>query len=149
PSVTYDMRIVLLKAGFETLLAVGDKLEHQRRALTALLPQHGPERRLRPDTYLDGRPNPQVMSALEWWFTRFTYLRNSIVHGEPVTPRARRHGRNSHLWLAEHYLRHAVRETVVRAGFPDLRFDPGYERNMMRLRRRMLAELPGRVMRPG
>jgi hypothetical protein len=64
------------------------------------------------------------MSDLEWWFTRFTFLRNTVIHGEQPTPAQLRHGRNWHLWIAEYRLRQAIKETVARHGHPLVRLDP-------------------------
>jgi hypothetical protein len=124
PSTTYETRILMLKSAFEVLLDRGDRLDDQRSALSALLDPPRPRRRVRRLTTLQGQPREEAMSDLEWWFTRFTFLRNTIIHGERPTAAQLRHGRNWHLWIAEYRLRQAIKETVARHGHPLVRLDP-------------------------
>ncbi len=73
---------------------------------------------------LAGAPQIEVLNDLEWWFTKFTRLRNSIAHGDEVRPTNHRWGRSRHLWVAESRLRAAIKETVASAGHPDVRLTP-------------------------
>ena len=63
------------------------------------------------------------MTDLEWWFTRFTFLRNAIVHGRRPTKGELRHGRHWQLWIAEYRLRQAIKEVVAQHGYPLVRMD--------------------------
>jgi hypothetical protein len=113
-SITPSMRIVALKAGFEVLLGAGDKLKSQRAALASLLGRNAGRRRRR--TPVDWRGNPQApefMTDVEWWFTRFTWLRNAIAHGRVTSRSDWRHGRANHFWIGEHWLRAAIRHEVA------------------------------------
>jgi hypothetical protein len=76
-----------------------------------------------------GNPLQEVMSDLEWWFTRFTRLRNDIAPGREPSRRALQHGRNFQLWIAEYRLRQAIKEVVARNGHPLVRLDP-FDRQM-------------------
>jgi hypothetical protein len=118
PSVTMEMRIVLLRSGFEVLLGVGDKVDPGRRALAALLRSQRGRVRTRSWTTLRGRARSEAMSDLEWWFMQFVFLRNAIVHGDEIPARHLRFGRQWQLWIGEGRLRDAIKETVGRAGFP-------------------------------
>jgi hypothetical protein len=80
-------------------------------------------------TTLRGRPHSEGMSDLEWWFTRFVFLRNAIVHGDEIPPGQFRFGRQWQIWIAEGRLRDAIKETVARAGFPRIRIDR-FDRNI-------------------
>jgi len=118
PSVSQEMRIVLLKSGFETLLDVGERVDDQRTALQALLPKAAPKRRMRRWLGRQGQPVAAVMTDLEWWYTRFAHLRNAIAHGEVITGSLHRFGHTYHLWIAELRLRQAIKESIANQGFP-------------------------------
>jgi hypothetical protein len=118
PSVSQEMRIVLLKSGFETLLDVGDRVVDQRAALQALLPRVAPRRRLRQVPTLAGQLRAERMSDLEWWYTNLAFLRNAITHGDVITGGMHRFGRTYHLWIAELRLRQVIKECVAQRGFP-------------------------------
>lgn len=122
-SISEGTRILLLKAGFEALLAAGYNLPTQR-ALAALLGREAGRRRWRTpiDRYGNALPREQ-MTDVEWWYSRFTWLRNAIAHGgREVKPRDWKHGRASHFWLGAHWLRSALRAEVAdAAGRPYLR----------------------------
>jgi hypothetical protein len=123
-SVTVEMRIVLLRSGFEVLLGVGENVGSMRRALNELLPEHRGRRRMRHWIGRGGHPaQPRSMSDLEWWFTQLCFLRNAIVHGDEIPPAKFRFGRQWKIWIAEGRLRDAIKETVARAGFPRIRMD--------------------------
>jgi hypothetical protein len=124
PSTTFETRILMLKAGFEVLLGCGDRVDRQRSDLSALLDPPRPRLRVRRFATLRGQPREEAMSDLEWWFTRFTFLRNTIIHGERPTKAELRHGRNWHLWIAEYRLRQAIKELIARHGHPLVRLDP-------------------------
>ncbi len=125
-STSVGTRIVLLKAGFEALLAAGHTLPPQRAALAALLGRLAGRRRWRVPINRHGNPLPRErMSDVEWWYSRFTWLRNTIAHGGRQSGRGDwRHGRVEHFWLGDHWLRAAIRCEVADAtGRPYLRED--------------------------
>jgi hypothetical protein len=141
-SVDEGTRILLLKAGFEALLAAGHTLPPQRAALASLLGAEAGRRRSRTPLDQYGRPRPrEEMTDVEWWFSRFTWLRNAIAHGSR-TPTGRDwvHGRVRHYWLGDHWLRAAIRaEVAAVTGLTYLReLDP-----MHRATLRFLHENPG------
>lgn len=63
------------------------------------------------------------MTDVEWWFSRFTWLRNATAHGGREIKRSDwKHGRARHFWLGDHWLRTALRvEVADAAGRPYLR----------------------------
>jgi hypothetical protein len=122
-SITEEMRVLALRSGLEVLLDVGDREADMRAALASLLPHLRGRRRSRHWTTLRGSPRSESMSDLEWWFLKFSRLRNAIVHGSMIRPGDHRYGRTRHLWLAERYLRAAIKEIVARTGFPLVRLD--------------------------
>lgn len=123
PSATHDMRVVMLKSAFEALLGRGDRLDRQRPALSQLLDPRNARRRVRNFTNRWGNPIQETMTDLEWWFTRFTFLRNAITHGRRPSRRELRHGRHWQLWIAEYRMRQAIKELVARHGHPLVRLD--------------------------
>ena len=70
-AITHEMRIVLLRSGFEVLLGVGDKVEPGREALANLLASERGRRRMRSWETRKHHQRNAIMSDLEWWFTRF------------------------------------------------------------------------------
>ncbi len=123
PSTTHDMRVVMLKSGFEVLLGRGDRIDRQRPALSALFDVPNPRSRVRHFTDRYGNPLQEEMTDLEWWYTRFTFLRNAITHGRRASGRELRHGRHWHLWIAEYRLRQAIKEVTAQHGHPLVRMD--------------------------
>jgi Cu/Zn superoxide dismutase len=73
------------------------------------------------------------MSDLEWWFLRFSFLRNKLMHGEEPADEDYKHEGERHLWLGEARLRQAAKRTVAKAGHRNVLQDPP---------ERALAELP-------
>ncbi len=140
PSTSQRMRMVMLKSGFEVLLDVGESLAAQRDELDEMLVTRG-RWRMRPDVNLNGQPRPQMMSDLGWWFTKFTYLRNAIAHGDPIPNGRYRFGGQWHLWVAEVRLREAIKEIVAREGYPLIRLD-SWERAMQRAFEAARAQWP-------
>jgi hypothetical protein len=134
PSLTDTTRILILKAGFEALLGADESLPVQRQALASLLGRKAGRRRPRNITDRYGNPRPsQRMTDVEWWFSRFTWLRNAIAHGRTTTARDWRHGRAFHFWLGDHWLRVALRCRVAAlTGRGELRADDPYERALLR-----------------
>jgi hypothetical protein len=134
-SVTEGTRILLLKAGFEALLAAGHTLPPQRAALASLLDAEAGRRRWHTPRDPFGNPQQrQQMTDVEWWYTRFAWLRNAIAHGGR-TPQASDwvHGRVRHYWLADHWLRAAIRaEVAAVTGLTYLRAVDPIERALQR-----------------
>jgi hypothetical protein len=132
------MRVLMFKSAFEVLLGKGDRIDRQRPALSQLLDPPNARRRVRNFTDRWGNPQSESMTDLEWWFTRFTFLRNAITHGRRPAPRDLRHGRNWHLWVAEYRMRQAIKEVIATHGHPLVRLDPfnrAFELAIQRLQR--------------
>jgi hypothetical protein len=132
-NVTEGTRILMLKAGFEALLAAGHTLPPQRTALASLLGAEAGRRRWHTPRDRFGNPQQrQQMTDVEWWFTRFTWLRNGIAHGKTAGPDWI-HGRVRHFWLADHWLRAAIRaEVAAVTGLTYLRELDPMQRAMLR-----------------
>jgi hypothetical protein len=54
---------------------------------------------------------------------QFRLLQNAIVRGEAITPEGGAWGDDLHIWLGEFRLRQTIKQVVIHAGFPDLRYD--------------------------
>jgi hypothetical protein len=124
------MRIVMMKSSFEALFDVGDRVEDQRRALSQLLDAPNAQRRFRNFTTRAGNAVHEQMTDVEWWYTRFAFLRNAIAHGERPARRSLRHGSNWHMWIAEYRMRQAIKEVVAAHGHPLVRVG-GLDRALM------------------
>jgi hypothetical protein len=63
------------------------------------------------------------MTDVEWWYSRFTWLRNGIAHGgRALTGHDWNHGRVRHFWLGDCWLRAAIpAEVAAASGRPYLR----------------------------
>ncbi len=132
-SVNEGTRILMLKAGFEALLGASYTLPQQRSALATLLGAEAGRRRWQTPLDQFGRPKPRKqMTDVEWWFTRFTWLRNAIAHGR-ASGRDWVHGHVRHYWLADHWLRAAIRaEVAAVTGLAYLRELDPMQRAMLR-----------------
>jgi len=125
-SIDQNLRIVSLFSGFEVILAKPADAKAAALALGALLDPPGTRTRCYKSWRTrKGKPVPDKISQLSWWFVQFAWLRNAILHGDRLTARNYhdRRGR-PHKWVAELTLRHAIKETVACAGYPDIRVDP-------------------------
>ena len=125
-SIDENLRIVALYSGFEALLAKPADAKAAALALSVLLDPAGTrKRRYKSWKTRKGKPVPDRISQLAWWFLQFAWLRNAIIHGDRLTVRSYhdRRGR-AHKWVAELTLRQAIKETVASAGYADLRIDP-------------------------
>ncbi len=133
-SLNLDLRIVALRTAFEVLFDA-TATPALRGALSHLVDPPRVERRRRVWRTLSGEERVASLSDLEWWFTRFAHLRNAIAHGDELKEAdyAFENGQN-HLWLADARLREALAEVVARAGYPDVRLEPGLRtiRNALR-----------------
>jgi hypothetical protein len=134
-SVLADVRIVAARAGFEVLLGVGEDYKAGRKALARLLDQGEAPKTLRTYTNRKGSDKAEELSDLEWWFTRLCFLRNAIVHGNPIADDEYHLDGDHHLMIAERRLREAIKRTVAAAGFPDVLVD-----RITRKLRRAVAE---------
>jgi hypothetical protein len=132
-SVNEGTRILMLKAGFEALLGASDDLSKQRAKLAKLLGREAGQRRWHTPLNRYGRPKPRErMTDVEWWLMRFTWLRNAIAHGQ-TSRNDWSHGRATHYWLGDHWLRAAIRaEVAAVTGLTYLRELDPMERAMRR-----------------
>lgn len=123
-SIDEDTRIVALRAGFEVLFGVGDQTGSIRSALSELLDEESAARATRMWKTLQGATRNQEMTDLEWWFMRFAFLRNAIMHGSEPTDDDYMHDGNRHLWLAEETLRRAIKYLVANSTTSDVLMSP-------------------------
>jgi hypothetical protein len=125
-SIDDDTRIVAIYNGFEVLLEEEGALE-LGTALSALLePAAGTTTRPIPVLRRGRRCeyNPRDVTDLAWWFVFFGFLRHDISHGAEISPRQYEWDEHAHLFLAEAYLRQAIKQTVANAGHPTVLMDP-------------------------
>jgi hypothetical protein len=133
-AITPDLRIPAVRSGFEVLFDTDDTFE-ARDALSALLDPTDAERTSRCWTTLKGKPVKQELTELEWWWMRFTFLRNAIAHGGAPTNELYEHDGYSHLDLGVHRLKQAIKATVMAHGYPELELTP-HERVLFRAMRK-------------
>lgn len=118
PSIDGDTRIVALRAAFEVLLDAGEKVEDSRAAFATLHRLSG-ARSPRQFISLKGNPRTEDMYDEEWWFTRFVWLRNKIMHGSSRSAADYEHEGRQHFHIADETLRRSIKLAVVAAGFPE------------------------------
>jgi hypothetical protein len=111
PSVTLEVRIVLLRTGFEVLFG-SDHTYTVRDALGALLNGATVARAERSWLSRTDRTQTADLSDLEWWFMQFAFLRNAIMHGDAVSPAMFEHEGRPHAWSGEAWLRKAIRASL-------------------------------------
>jgi hypothetical protein len=118
-AVDIGTRVVALRAGFEVLLGVGDKTQAIRTSLGGLLNPSDAARTER--TWIENGKSkgPFLLTDIEWWFQRLSLLRNGIMHGDDIPGAMWEHEGQSHIWIGEHHLRSAIKETLIGAGHPD------------------------------
>jgi hypothetical protein len=80
------------------------------------------------------------MTDLAWWFTRFSFLRNQLMHGDAPTREAWSFDGSHQVGLSEWWLRQAVKETVALDGHGDIRDDPIWRDAFRSLRGRTESE---------
>jgi hypothetical protein len=128
------LRVMALTSGFEILLSASD-VYTLRDCLSALLDPEDEPRSPRTWPTRDGGERSKDLTELQWGFQTFTFLRNDIAHGKPITPdRFIHESGQSLLFLGEWWLRRAIPETVAGAGFEDLREKPTVRRAMRWIR---------------
>lgn len=62
-----------------------------------------------------------MLGDVAWWFKRFSFLRNDLMHGRSPDREAWVHDGVVHTDLGEWYLRQAVKHTVANDGHDDIR----------------------------
>ena len=115
PSITQAVRVVLLRMGFEVLFG-DDNTYVVRDELGVLLDGEDVTRQERTWPTLAGKLHTAELSDLCWWFMQFAFLRNAIMHGDELTGAMFEHEGRPHVWLAESWLRKALKSLVARAG---------------------------------
>lgn len=124
-SITQHVRLLALRSGFDAVLDTdNEKIEVVRSALCALLDPPGEPTSMRHWANRDGAPRSGEMTLLGWWFTQFTFVRNSIAHGSAVPEAELECEGELHLWRAERMLRRAIKKTVADQGHEDVLLDP-------------------------
>jgi hypothetical protein len=112
--LTSDMRIPALDAGFEVLLDQHAFLEIAASLATLLEDEtQAVERNW---TTLSGRPDSRQLSDIAWWYLRFSFLRNDLMHGRSPDPDAWQHSDAAQIDLGEWYLAQAIKHTVGNDG---------------------------------
>jgi hypothetical protein len=83
-AITLDLRVMAVRSGFEVLFDVDPALEATaeiRSGLSRLLDEPQAPRTAHRWPNLKGKlRDPEDLSELEWWWMRFTFLRNAIAH---------------------------------------------------------------------
>lgn len=123
PSVTPEMRVVLIRTGFEILFE-SSATSVVRDALSAALDVDGVVLATRTWRNLSGAEQTAELSELAWWFQQLAFLRNAIMHGDELDPAQFDHDGRSHVWIGQARLRDAIKECVAEAGYPDVRVAP-------------------------
>jgi hypothetical protein len=126
-SIPPELRIVVLRSGFEALLSTGtsDKIFELMDALSALLDPPTVTKQLRHWTKPLSDPRAAAPhSDLEWWFVEFSLLRNDIAHGNPIAARRFSLNGEHHVMLGERALRRAIKATVLPYGPKSLALNP-------------------------
>jgi hypothetical protein len=70
-----------------------------------------------------GKVRTVEMSDLGWWFTRFSLLRNELMHGIAPTIEEWKHDGALHTDVGDWWLRQAIKETIALDGHDDIRMD--------------------------
>jgi hypothetical protein len=144
-SLTDDLRVPALQAGFEVLLDRGDSRSiagvRIGRVLSDLLTPDAP-RAERSWRNRSGRKTTCKLTDLAWWFLQFSFLRNALMHGDAPTEEDWAHDGVSHVDLGELRLGQAIKETVARDGHPDLR-KPQRDREFERRWKAAIAKYEG------
>lgn len=125
-ALNLNLRIAAIHSGFETLLHKPADTKAAAKALSELLDPPDAEKQARLGWKTRaGNPVPDEISDLAWWFVQFAHLRNAILHGDEISSDHHHDdlGR-AHLWVGEQTLRAAIKETVIVAGWPELREPP-------------------------
>jgi hypothetical protein len=137
--VALGARVIALRSGFETLLNVGPDYVAQGNALHQLVESPTVRRWPRSWSSLKSKPLTDNLTALQWWFYNFGFLRNKIAHGSPVTRADWRWKGEHQLTKAERELRRAMRCQLVRLGDDPLLKLPYPRRVHVREARRIAA----------
>lgn len=149
PSVTPEVRAVILRTGFEVLFG-SDNTYVVRDELSALLDGEDVARHERTWTTLAGKAQAAELSDLGWWFMQFAFLRNAIMHGDEVAATIFEHEGRPHIWLGESRLREAIKALVAQSGHPTVLLDRGEREREERVKRAMqvLADAEDAQERP-
>jgi hypothetical protein len=132
-SISGDVRILAIHAGFEALLLEGERADSRAMAHRYDGFLDASEPKTRHWTTSNGSPTSGEFSDSGWWLLCLSFLRNAIAHGDLVKAGDYEHedGRH-HLVVGERRLRDAillVAQEVV--GVDDLLLDP-FERKIGR-----------------
>jgi hypothetical protein len=111
-----DIRIPALRAGFEVLLD-SDSSDELAERLSQLLRDESPAVE-RWWVTRAGKPTSAELTDVAWWFTRFSFLRNDLMHGRSTGQPEWLHGDLYQTDLGEWYLREAIKHTVANDGHP-------------------------------
>ena len=117
-SITDELRVPALRAGFEVLLDSDDYLELARRQSGLLADDSAPV--TRSWRTLAGNPVSAELTDIAWWFVQFSFLRNALMHGRSPQESEWRHEGRWQTDLGEWYLRQAIKRTVANDGHPDI-----------------------------
>lgn len=122
--LTDDLRVPAVRAGFEVPLDANETKVLRQRLSDLLDPPDAPTLTRHWRNPKTGKIGSAEMTDLGWWFTRFSFLRNDLMHGRIPTDEAWLFDGKHHVDLGEWWLRQAIKETVARDGHEDIREDP-------------------------
>jgi hypothetical protein len=137
--LTDDLRVPALRAGFEVLLDSDETPDLRGRLSDLLDAQDAPTLTRHWRNPKTGKIGADEMTDLGWWFTRFSFLRNDLMHGRIPSEQAWIFDGRRHVDLGEWWLRQAIKETIAREGHGDVREDPVW-RDALRSAAKFLRE---------
>lgn len=125
-SMTNDVRVPALRAGLEVLLDEDDFLELADRLAQLVKDDSQPVERSWHN--LKGNAVKKELSDVAWWCVAFSFLRNALMHGNPVAAEDWFHGKDGvpHVELGDWYLRQAIKHTVAADGHASVLETPLY-----------------------
>ncbi len=137
--LTPDLRIPALRSGFEALLD-GEKTPKLARSLRALLSDDSPSV-VREWTHTRTKePTCRALTDIEWWFWKFSFLRNELMHGGEPSAEAWAYDGRSQLDLGSGYLTRAIKLTVINDGHSNIRDDLMWRRAIRETRARLYGD---------
>jgi hypothetical protein len=133
-ALTDELRVPALRAGFEVLFDT-HRTSTVRERLSALLDAPNAPKPKREWPNRPGSPTPAELSDLEWWFVRFSDLRDAFMHGRETDRDDWIHDGRWHTDVGEWWLRQAIKEAIARDGHDDIRVEMRERETLIRQRK--------------